>query len=87
MSEPVYRSLAQTLHSLPNGFPPTETGVELRLLAKIFTPEEAALAHSHCLWNEDICADVLESGRAQVFHNGEDHSFDELNGVEPLRAG
>ncbi|MGD8595419.1 MAG: 4Fe-4S binding protein [Anaerolineae bacterium] len=44
MSEPVYRSLAQTLHSLPNGFPPTETGVELRLLAKIFTPEEAALA-------------------------------------------
>ena len=44
MTEDVYRRLAHTLHSIPNGFPPTESGVELRLLAKIFAPEEAALA-------------------------------------------
>ena len=44
MSEAVYRSLAETLDSLPHSFPATESGVELRLLAKIFTPEEAALA-------------------------------------------
>lgn len=43
MLEPVYRTLAQRLDSLPNGFPPTEDGVELRLLARLFTPEEAAL--------------------------------------------
>jgi ferredoxin len=36
--------LAQRLNAIPNGFPATESGVELRLLAKIFTPEEAALA-------------------------------------------
>jgi ferredoxin len=44
MSEDVYRKLAQRLDAIPNGFPATESGVELRLLAKIFTPEEATLA-------------------------------------------
>lgn len=44
MSDEVYRKLAQRLDKLPNGFPSTPSGVELRLLAKIFTPEEAALA-------------------------------------------
>jgi len=44
MSEDVYRRLAQRLDAIPHGFPATESGVELRLLAKIFAPEEAALA-------------------------------------------
>ncbi len=44
MSEDAYRRLAQRLDAIPNGFPATESGVELRLLAKIFTPEQAALA-------------------------------------------
>jgi ferredoxin len=44
MTEEIYRKLAQRLDAIPNGFPATESGVELRLLAKIFTPEEAALA-------------------------------------------
>jgi len=39
-----YQLLAQRLDDLPNGFPPTPDGAELRLLAKLFTPEEAALA-------------------------------------------
>ena len=44
MLQEIYRRLAQALDALPNGFPMTATGVELRLLAKVFTPEEAALA-------------------------------------------
>jgi Pyruvate/2-oxoacid:ferredoxin oxidoreductase delta subunit len=44
MTEDVYRKLAQRLDAIPNGFSATESGVELRLLAKMFTPEEAALA-------------------------------------------
>ncbi len=44
MTTDVYRNLAERLDSIPNGFPATESGVELNLLAKIFTPEEAALA-------------------------------------------
>jgi len=38
-----YRKLAQRLNELPNGFPPTPDGVELRLLALLFTPEDAEL--------------------------------------------
>ena len=44
MTEDIYRKLAQRLDAIPNGFPATESGAELRLLAKVFTPEEAALA-------------------------------------------
>lgn len=45
-SEPahIYKELARRLDAIPNGFPATKSGVELRLLAKIFSPEEAALA-------------------------------------------
>ncbi len=39
-----YKRLAERLDALPNGFPSTDDGAELRLLAKLFTPEEAALA-------------------------------------------
>jgi electron transport complex protein RnfB len=39
-----YKLLAERLDSLPNGFPPADDGSELRLLASLFTPEEAALA-------------------------------------------
>ena len=44
MSEDTYRRLAQRLDAIPNGFPATESGIELQLLAKIYTPDEAALA-------------------------------------------
>ena len=44
MHQEVYRQLARKLDALPNRFPSTLTGVELHLLAKLFTPEEAALA-------------------------------------------
>jgi electron transport complex protein RnfB len=38
-----YKRLAERLDTLPNGFPPTDDGIELKLLAKLFTPEEAEL--------------------------------------------
>jgi electron transport complex protein RnfB len=44
MSQKAYKKLAERLDALPNGFPPTKEGVELRMLAKLFTPEEAELA-------------------------------------------
>jgi ferredoxin len=43
MSDDVYRKLAKVLDTLPNGFPSTESGVEIKLLKKIFTPEQADL--------------------------------------------
>lgn len=43
MQRDPYQLLAQRLDSLPNGYPPTADGLELRLLAKLFTPQEAEL--------------------------------------------
>ena len=39
-----YKKLAEQLNALPNGFPSTDDGREIKLLAKLFTPEEAELA-------------------------------------------
>jgi len=42
--DPVYLKLAKYLDEMPAGYPPTDSGVELRILRRFFTPEEAALA-------------------------------------------
>jgi len=44
LNDSPYRQLATRLNELPNGFPPAPDRAELRLLAYLFTPEEAALA-------------------------------------------
>lgn len=43
MADEVYHKLARVLDTLPNGFPGTESGVEIKILKKIFTPEQAEL--------------------------------------------
>lgn len=40
----VYRELQKHLDKLPIGYPATESGVEIRLLKQLFTPEEAKVA-------------------------------------------
>ncbi len=40
----IYAALADHLNRLPAGFPATPNGVELRILKRLFTPEEAELA-------------------------------------------
>jgi Pyruvate/2-oxoacid:ferredoxin oxidoreductase delta subunit len=39
-----YTKLAEKLDQIPNRYPATESGIEIRLLEKIFTPEEAHVA-------------------------------------------
>ncbi len=43
-TDEVYERLADKLDALPNGFPRTESGVEIRLLKRMAEPEEAWLA-------------------------------------------
>lgn len=43
MGNDIYERLRGFLDTLPTGFPSTPTGVELRILKKLFTPEEAEL--------------------------------------------
>ena len=60
---PVYERLADRLGETPNGFPRSKSGVELKLLAKMFTPEQAELAAVMHLRRESI-EDI--AGRAGV---------------------
>ena len=43
-TEDVYRRLQKHIDNMPVGFPATESGVELRLLEHLFSPEEAEMA-------------------------------------------
>ncbi len=44
MTDDAYEELARALDSLPNGFPRTPSSVEIQILKRIFSPEEASLA-------------------------------------------
>lgn len=52
--EKYYSALADALNKLPNAFPRTESGIELVLLRKIFTEEEAWLAGQMTIQAEPV---------------------------------
>jgi len=54
MGNDIYERLRGFLDTLPAGFPTTPTGVELRILKKLFTPEEAELAMNLRSEPEDV---------------------------------
>ncbi|BBB47610.1 4Fe-4S dicluster domain-containing protein [Pelolinea submarina] len=58
-----YELLAEKLDSLPNGYPPTEDGVHLRLLEKIFTVEEADIAAQLYAQPESVDDIAARTGR------------------------
>ena len=62
MSDP-YKKLAERLDALPNGYPATADGAELRLLAKLFTPEQAGLAAQLRLTKETPKEIATRTGR------------------------
>ena len=53
MSEEIYQRLAKHLDNLPGGFPSTDNGIELRILRRLFTPEEAELSMYLTLIDEE----------------------------------
>jgi ferredoxin len=61
-----YKALATALDSLPNGFPATEEGSEIRLLTKLFTSQEADLA-SQLLIKLETAAEI--STRLKLDYN------------------
>jgi len=58
----IYEKLAQHLSRHPEGFPRTETGVEIRILRRLFTPEEAAFAPFLILMPETPAAVAARNG-------------------------
>lgn len=57
----VYQKLAEHLDRLPAGYPATDSGVELRILKRLFTPREAEVAAglSMILESPEVIADRL----------------------------
>lgn len=49
-----YDKLADALDKLPNAFPRTKSNIEIRLLKKIFTPEQAKLASQLTIETENV---------------------------------
>jgi ferredoxin len=62
MKDACYKRLARHLDTLPGGFPPTEDGVELRILERLFTPAQAELACHLTLLHEKPAVIALRSG-------------------------
>lgn len=62
ISNEIYKRLAKRLDELPNRFPPTQSGIEFVMLAKVFTPEEAVLACAMHLKAEPASAIAEHAG-------------------------
>ena len=43
MSDEIYLKLREFLDKLPAGYPETPTGIEIKILKKLFSPEDAEL--------------------------------------------
>jgi electron transport complex protein RnfB len=65
MNENTYRKLADHLDRLPGGFPPSTTGADLRLLQKLFAPEEAKLA-VHLTLDRETAEAIAKRSRMPV---------------------
>ena len=61
----IYRSLQKHLDKMPVGYPATKTGVELDLLQRIFTPEQAGVA-LHLDYKHKTVDQVFETAQADV---------------------
>lgn len=59
----IYKKLANHLDRLPGGFPETDSGVELRILKRLFTPEEAEIAMGLIMKPEPVSVIAKRIGR------------------------
>jgi ferredoxin len=66
MDNDSYQRLARVLDTIPNGYPSTEAGVELRILEKLFTPEEAELTAELHLTKETAEEIAVRTGRDRL---------------------
>lgn len=62
----VYERLREFLHTFPGGYPSTPTGVEIKILKKLFSPEDAALYLSLTKEPEELGAIAKRLGREKV---------------------
>jgi Na+-translocating ferredoxin:NAD+ oxidoreductase subunit B len=62
MSENIYERLRVFLDSIQSGFPATPTGVEIKILKKLFSPDEAELTMKLKAKPEEISSIATRTG-------------------------
>jgi Fe-S-cluster-containing hydrogenase component 2 len=72
----IYRDLQQHIDMFPIGFPTTKSGVEIRLLKRLFTPEEAKIACHLNFTYENF--ESLNNIYERLISLGFEHTVDEL---------
>ena len=66
MGEDVYVRLREFMDTLPSGYPATPTGVEIRILKRLFSPEEAELTMKLKSEPEEVPAVAARAGLDQA---------------------
>ena len=74
MSKEVYVRLREFLDKLPAGYPATDSGVEIKILKKLFTPEDADITMKLRSEPEDVAeiAERLEMSESEAAEKLED---------------
>ncbi|MCP4751069.1 MAG: 4Fe-4S dicluster domain-containing protein [Proteobacteria bacterium] len=63
MSEDVYTRLREFMDTLPAGYPATDSGVEIKILKKLYTPEQAEITMKLTEEPEEVAAIAARIGR------------------------
>ncbi len=87
MADDVYVQLREFLHRMPGGFPSSDTGVELRILEKLFTPEQAEVAVLLTPMPEPLGAIAARTGRSEDELRGPLESMADEGSIMRLRIG
>ena len=87
MPDEVYQRLREFLDGLPGGFPATESGVEIKLLKRYFTPEEAELVMRLQPYPEPVPAIAARLGMDEAEAAEALESLARSGGIYRLRLG
>ena len=62
MSEEIYFKLREFMDTMPAGYPTTPSGVEIKILKKLFTPDDAEMVMKLKVEPEEISAIAARVG-------------------------
>ncbi len=87
MAGDVYVQLREFLDRMPGGYPESDTGVELRILQRLFTPEQADVAILLQAFPEPIGAIAARTSRTEEELRGPLESMADEGSIMRLRIG
>jgi electron transport complex protein RnfB len=84
MAKDIYQKLARHLDNLPGGFPATQNGIELRILRRLFSPEEAEIMGNACGKPIETCL-VFGAAADYYVRNGIGREIDKQEALDILK--